>query len=102
MKVKCKLCGKVGQENDTKALNRHMRLAHGKSSAKGYFEEADQDSIIDLMSVTRKEFRKQKNKISNQKLNVERKKELRKKKGPNKHKSIYWGAVLKSGFETKR
>lgn len=102
MKVKCKLCGKVGLLSNTKSLNRHMRLAHGITSCKGYFIPTDEDSIVDLMSTTKKSFRKQANIEANKKWRSNRKKELRKKNGPIEHKSIYWGSVLKSGFETKR
>ena len=106
MKVRCKLCGKVGLAWDTLALKRHMRLMHGISSADGYFEEADEDSIV-VLSLGKKEYKKKgikKTMINknNQRPDTEKKKKKKKKKGSDEHKSIYWGAVLKSGFETKR
>ena len=101
MKVKCTLCGKVGILENKRSLKRHMRLAHGKSSAEGFFEPADSDSIVEIMSTSKKSYRKQANVEANKKWRSQRKRELREKYGPLEHKSIYWGSVLKSAFETK-
>ena len=60
--------------------------------------EADPDAVVDLMSTTKKAYRKEQNK----KFKPAGEKLSNKKIGKAKHKSIYWGAVLKSGFETKR
>ncbi len=98
MKVKCSICGKVAQQSDKKGQKRHMRLAHNIMSLEGYFIEADPDAVVDLMSTTKKAYRKEQNK----KFKPAGVKLSNKKIGKAKHKSIYWGAVLKSGFETKR
>lgn len=102
MKVKCKLCGKVGIHENKKSLNRHMRLAHGKSSAEGFFEPADPDSIIEIMSTSKKSYRKQANVQANKKWRSQKKRELREKYGPIEHKSISWRSVIKTAFESKR
>ena len=106
MKVRCKLCGKVGLAWDTRALKRHMRLMHRTSSTDGYFEEADEDSAV-VLSLRKNEYKRNGRKKrminnDNQRPNSEEKVKKKKKEGSDEHKSIYWGAVLKSGFETKR
>ena len=66
-KVKCKTCGKVGLAKDNKGLRRHLRLAHTTCVSKkdciaDYFEPADIDAPVEILSVTRKAYRKIKNK----------------------------------------
>ena len=107
MKVKCSLCGKVGLSYDTKALNRHMRLAHGKNSAKNYFIEAAPSSIVDIKNVSKKVFdQKLRREVNSIKPKEEGGKEMiiksNKKIKRRKSRSIYWRIVLKSGFETKK
>jgi len=59
IKVKCKLCGKVGLKNQPKALKRHLRFSHNifNSNEGDYFEIADPDSVVQLL-ISKKEFRK--------------------------------------------
>lgn len=59
IKVKCKLCGKIGLKKQPKALRRHLRLSHNILTSKtdGYFEIIDTDAIIEIME-SKREFRK--------------------------------------------
>ena len=77
-----------------------MRLALGISSSTDKFEPVDEDAVVEILPTTKKAFRKHLIEKANQKRNPEKKK--LKKKNNRKHQSIYWGSVLKSGFETKR
>ncbi len=66
-KVKCKKCGKVGICKDVKGLMRHLRLCHNISVSKKfdkeeYFEPADSESVVEIKSITHKQFRKEQNK----------------------------------------
>lgn len=63
-KVKCKICGKVGLAKDAKGLARHLRLSHNKNVSKKfnietYYEPADPDSVIQIVSGLRKDFLKE-------------------------------------------
>lgn len=63
-KVKCKICGKVGLAYDRKGLARHIRLSHDKHVSKNferevYFEPADPDSVIQIISGLRRDFLKE-------------------------------------------
>lgn len=97
MKVKCVLCGKIGLANDKIGLLRHLQLAHNKNDIKMFFTPTKSE-IINIFPTTKKAYiKKQSRKISKK-----FRKEQIKKEGKPKHKSIYWGAVLKSAFESKR
>ena len=66
-KVRCKSCGKVGLLNDNKSLRRHLRLTHNTIVSKDYciddyFEPASTDAPVELLSDTRKAYKKKKNK----------------------------------------
>ena len=68
-KVKCKICGKVGIANNDKGLIRHLRLAHNicvpnEYDRDDYFEAADPESIIQIRSISVKEWRKKKKRKS--------------------------------------
>ena len=69
-KVKCKICGKVGLAKDNKGLIKHLRLAHNDCvstdfNKEEYFEAADPDSIIEIRSISIKDWRKkQKRKLT--------------------------------------
>lgn len=65
-KLKCKICGKVGYANNDKALIRHLRLAHNdcvssEYNKDDYYEAADPDSIIDIKSISVRDWRKKQN-----------------------------------------
>lgn len=77
-----------------------MRLAHGISSCKDNFETADERAVVEILPTTKKAFRKHLNEKANRKRNSGKKR--LEKNNNRKHQSIYWGSVLKSGFETKR
>ena len=59
IKVKCRLCGKIGLRNQPKALKRHLRFSHNIfiSKVDEYFEITDSDCVVQLLT-SRKEFRK--------------------------------------------
>lgn len=89
--VECCLCGKILLDMDNvKSL--HLRMAHGINTYDGYYKPSPYaeklETPINLLQ-SYKESRK-----------FQFRKYRKKKKLENK--SIYWGRVLKSGFETKR
>ncbi|MBR6139606.1 MAG: hypothetical protein IKQ12_08595 [Prevotella sp.] len=105
-KVKCVLCGKVGFSSDKKGLARHLRLAHNKNNVDNYFIEVAGDVPIDIIPKDKIAFKKMVNKL----LYKERKEKnthtgtnnSKPKRTKAKRKSIYWGAVIKTAFESKR
>ena len=88
------------------SLVRHLRLAHhirkGKSGDKFVRISDDEDCVIDILPCPRSEYKKRANAEFNKKAKKERNKELDRIYGKLQHKSIHWGHVLTSAFETKR
>ena len=99
MKVKCTICGKVGSMSFSKGLKRHMKLAHNISTAKGYFVPADPDAVVEILH---KKYRNEANRVNNIKRKKLFNKKLREKFGAIKRKSINWGSIIKTAYETKR
>lgn len=64
--------------------------------------DEDVDIPIDIFPCSRKEYAKRLNNEFNKKAKIERNKELDRKYGKLQHKSIHWGTVLTSAFETKK
>ncbi len=67
MKVKCRICGKVGVADDNKGLREHLRLSHNKCVSKkydkeSYFEPADPDALVEFYHGGLKEYMKKRNK----------------------------------------
>ena len=105
-KVKCVICGKVGFSSDKKGLARHLRLAHNKKYDDSLFVEVEDDIPVDIIPKDKVTFKKMVNKLKNQKKKKDNaltgaNHKIPKRTKP-KRKSIYWGAVIKTAFETKR
>ena len=67
MKVKCKICGKVGLADDNKGLREHLRLSHNECVSKKYnkdtyFEPTDSDIPLDFYHGGLKKYMKNRNK----------------------------------------
>ncbi len=105
-KVKCVLCGKVGFPFDKKGLARHLRLAHNTQYNNSLFVKTTEDVPIDIKPKDKMVFKKMLNKLKNQQKKKDKARaganHPKPKRSKNIHKSIYWGAVIKTAFETKR
>lgn len=105
-KVRCQICGKVGLSDAPESLVRHLKLAHhiGKGQYRGKFKSIsdDEDCAVDILPCPRGDYEKRVNKEHNIKAKIERNKKLDRVYGKLQHKSVYWGRVLTSAFETKR
>ena len=89
--VECCLCGKILLDTD-KVKSLHLRMAHGINLYKGYYKPSPYAEKLDTPINILQSYKE------------DRKFHFRKnrKKKKFEHKSIYWGRVLISGFETKR
>ena len=110
-KVKCVLCGKVGLSSYKKELARHLRLAHNKKYDDSLFVEVTEDVPVDIKPKDKMAFKKMYNKLKSEKKKIDnaltsanhtKLKRTKLKRTKPKRKSIYWGAVIKTAFETKR
>jgi hypothetical protein len=110
-KVKCVLCGKVGFLSYKKELARHLRLAHNKKYDDSLFVEVTEDVPVDIKPKDKMAFKKMYNKLKSEKKKIDntltsanqaKPKRKKPKRTKPKRKSIYWGAVIKTAFETKR
>ena len=102
--VKCEICGKrLLDSEDIKV--RHIKLAHGKNYCPDYYSPCPDADKLDMpirYLKDLKEFKLAKGRMNNntnKKNNSNKKK--RSKRNPE-HRSIYWGRVITSAFETKR
>lgn len=105
-KVKCVLCGKVGFSADKKALARHLKLAHNRKYFEGLYVDVADDTPLDIKPRDKITLKSMVNKIKNERRRKENEltgaKHKKNKRKKSVHKSIYWGAVIKTAFETKR
>ena len=89
--VECCLCGKILLDTDeVKSL--HFRIAHGINTYERYYKPSPYAEKLDTPVNILNSY-KEKRKFDFLKY---------KKKKKIEHKSIYWGRVITSGFETKR
>ena len=103
--VKCEICGKrLLDSEDIKV--RHIKLSHGKNYCPDYDSPCPDADKLDIpISYLKdlKEFKRAKREMkihtNNKKNNNNNKKKS--KRNPE-HRSIYWGRVITSAFETKR
>ena len=101
--VKCEICGKrLLDREDIKV--RHIKLAHGKNYCPDYYSPCPDADKLD-MSIRYlkdlKEFKRAKREMKNHRNNKNNNNKKRSKRYPE-HRSIYWGRVITSAFETKR
>ncbi len=104
--MKCVICGKVGFSSDKKGLARHLRLAHNTKYVDNLFVEVEDDIPVDIIPKDKVTFKKMVNRLKKQKMKndnaLKGANHKKPKRAKPKHKSIYWGAVIKTAFETKR
>ena len=101
--VKCEICGKRLLDSETIKV-RHIKLAHGKNYCPDYYSPCSDADKLD-MPITYlkdlKEFKLAKGRMNNNTNNKKSNKKKKSKRNPE-HRSIYWGRVITSAFETKR
>lgn len=101
--VKCEICGKrLLDSEDIKV--RHIKLAHGMNYCPDYYSPCPDADKLDMpirYLKDLKEFKLAKGRVKNNS-NKNNKKKKKRLNRSQEHRSIYWGKVITSAFETKR